>query len=86
MKLLLTCTSIYGGNPTIIGKNSGTNNAVIILLSNVYNVRHGTLPPNLPVTTAAAVAVGAITHNIELSAKYLLNGYKATNTTTVPIS
>lgn len=45
-----------------------------MLLSMVYAVRHDTLPPNLPVTTAAAVAVGAMRQSMALSAMYLLKG------------
>lgn len=46
------------------GKTKGTAIAASIFESNVYVVSDEALPPNLPVITAAAVAVGHIRHTI----------------------
>lgn len=49
------------------GKRSGTMVAVATLISKVYVTVPATLPFSFSVTTAAAVAVGQIRHNMAAS-------------------
>ena len=53
------------------GTTSGTRKAVTRFIRMVYEVRCAALPPSFPVTTAAAVAVGQIRHNIAPSTNIL---------------
>ena len=53
------------------GTTNGTRKAVTRFIRIVYEVRCAALPPNFPVTTAAAVAVGQIRHNMAPSINIL---------------
>ena len=54
-------------------KMTGATNAMLRLLIRLYVASVATLPPNIPVMTAAAVAVGA---NIHINAPSAMIGSK----------
>lgn len=74
--------SVINVTPSIVlikGKSRGTTIAAATLDSIVYVTNAPMLPPNLPVITAAAVAVGHIKHTIAPSRMILTSSFKSKN-------